>query len=161
LIQSVDKEEDDKYIALVESLVTEYLKSENTVILQCFQSDEDIEVSRGVSIDVDIKQGYKDASNFSRHVLLLQNQKIRTLARKVDPEGRRSLGVLTKPDKIEKGTEERVLRMLRGDLYELRWGYFVVRAPRQAELDRISKIGEATNYEKEVSGRSVCFLRRY
>ena len=44
LIQSVDKAEDERYIHLVEGLVKEYLQSDKTVILQCFQSDEDIEV---------------------------------------------------------------------------------------------------------------------
>ena len=44
LIQSVDKKEDERYIHLVEGLVKEYLQSDKTVILQCFQSDEDIEV---------------------------------------------------------------------------------------------------------------------
>jgi len=44
LIQSVDKKEDERDIHLVEGLVKEYLQSDKTVILQCFQSDEDIEV---------------------------------------------------------------------------------------------------------------------
>jgi interferon-induced GTP-binding protein Mx1 len=47
------------------------------------------------------------------------------------------LGVLTKPDKIDPGTEADIMAMLRGDLYSLRWGYYIVRTPRQAELDEI------------------------
>ena len=50
LIQSVDKKEDERYIHLVEGLVKEYLQSDKTVILQCFQSDEDIEV-RTISLN--------------------------------------------------------------------------------------------------------------
>mmetsp|Transcript_8720 Transcript_8720/g.19732 ORF Transcript_8720/g.19732 Transcript_8720/m.19732 type:complete len:553 (+) Transcript_8720:188-1846(+) len=120
LIQSVDKAEDERYIILVEGLVKEYLKSDKTVILQCFQSDEDIE-----------------------------NQKIRTLAREADPEGRRSLGVLTKPDKIERGTEDSVMGMLRGDLYALQWGYFIVRCPRQDELKKLEGMEDLSQAEKE------------
>ena len=44
LIQSSDEAKDERYIKLVEGLVKEYLQSDKTVILQCFQSDEDIEV---------------------------------------------------------------------------------------------------------------------
>lgn len=80
-----------------------------------------------------------------------QNQKIRTLAREADLEGRRSLGVLTKPDKIEKGTEDSVMGMLRGDLYELQWGYFIVRCPRQDELKKLEGMEDLSQAEKEVS----------
>jgi hypothetical protein len=66
-----------------------------------------------------------------------QNQKIRTLAREVDPSGNRSIGVLTKPDKIEADTEGTTIDILLDRKYELRYGYFVVRTPKQAELNNI------------------------
>lgn len=65
----------------------------------------------------------------------MQNQSIKTLADKVDPEGRRTIGVLTKPDRIEKGCHEQFLQVLRGEKFLLRLGYFVVKNPDQAELD--------------------------
>ena len=80
-----------------------------------------------------------------------QNQKIRTLAREADPDGKRCLGVLTKPDKIERGTEDTVIGMLRGDIYELQWGYFIVRCPRQDELKKLKVMDSLTEAEKEVS----------
>ena len=80
-----------------------------------------------------------------------QNQKIRTLAREADPDGKRCLGVLTKPDKIEEGTEDTVIDMLRGDIYQLQWGYFIVRCPRQGELMKLKEMANLTEAEKEVS----------
>eukprot|EP00923_Selenidium_pygospionis_P059547 GHVN01104786.1.p1 GENE.GHVN01104786.1~~GHVN01104786.1.p1 ORF type:complete len:318 (-),score=12.40 GHVN01104786.1:370-1323(-) len=103
LIQSTDEKSDEKYIGMVEDLVREYLSCSKTVILQCLQSDEDIE-----------------------------NQKIRTFAREFDPKGNRCLGVLTKPDKLE--AYDDISKMLQGSKYELQWGYFVVRTPKQDEL---------------------------
>eukprot|EP00923_Selenidium_pygospionis_P059545 GHVN01104784.1.p1 GENE.GHVN01104784.1~~GHVN01104784.1.p1 ORF type:complete len:318 (-),score=13.87 GHVN01104784.1:370-1323(-) len=102
-IQSTDEKSDEKYIGMVEDLVREYLSCSKTVILQCLQSDEDIE-----------------------------NQKIRTFAREFDPKGNRCLGVLTKPDKLE--AYDDISKMLQGSKYELQWGYFVVRTPKQDEL---------------------------
>lgn len=88
----------------------------------------------------------------------LQNQKIRTLAREADPEGRRCLGVLTKPDKIERGTEDTVIGMLRGDLYELQWGYFIVRCPRQDELKKLGGMENLADAGKEVSFSNSCCI---
>ena len=73
LIQSTENKDDEGDIGRVEELVRSYLASSETVILQCIASDEDLE-----------------------------NQSIRKLAR-VDPEGKRSIGVLTKPDKVDIG----------------------------------------------------------
>lgn len=73
------------------------------------------------------------------------------MAREADPDGKRCLGVLTKPDKIEGGTEGTVIDMLRGDIYGLQWGYFIVRCPRQDELKRLKGMDSLTEAEKEVS----------
>jgi len=108
LIEAADTQEEEKYIDLILALVRDYLSQENTIILQIMQADEDVE-----------------------------NQKIRTLAREVDPSGNRSIGVLTKPDKIEADTEGTTIDILLDRKYELRYGYFVVRTPKQAELNNI------------------------
>jgi hypothetical protein len=70
-------------------------------------------------------------------LLSLKNQKIRTLGREVDPSGDRSIGVLTKPDKIEIDTESVTIEILLDRKYELRYGYYVVRTPKQAELNNL------------------------
>ena len=73
------------------------------------------------------------------------------MAREADPDGKRCLGVLTKPDKIERGTEDTVIGMLRGDIYELQWGYFIVRCPRQDELKKLKGMDNLTKAGNEVS----------
>lgn len=46
LIESTEHPEDEVYINLISDLVNDYIKCENTVILQCIASDEDVEVSQ-------------------------------------------------------------------------------------------------------------------
>lgn len=61
-------------------------------------------------------------------------QEILEMANDVDPEGDRTLGVLTKPDLVDKGAEKDVLSMLEGHTNELQLGWHVVRNPGQREL---------------------------
>ena len=122
LIQSQEEKENEVYIERVEGLVREYMEKENTVIVQCIASDEDVE-----------------------------NQKIFTLARNADPEGLRTIGVLTKPDKIEKGTEDDIVAILSGKTYNLAKGFFVVRNPNKEELDSL-RSSKSTTYGK---GREI------
>ena len=50
------------------------------------------------------------------------------LAAEVDPEGARTVGVLTKPDLMDPGTEHLIGEILEGRVVRLRdHGYFVVR----------------------------------
>lgn len=44
LVASQNLSEDEVYISLVTELVRDYIKRENTVILQCIESDEDVEL---------------------------------------------------------------------------------------------------------------------
>jgi len=62
------------------------------------------------------------------------NQPVYALARAADPGGRRTLGVLTKPDLIQECCHGRWLRILRGEEFKLRLGYHVVRSPTKKEL---------------------------
>ncbi|RMJ12695.1 hypothetical protein BHE90_009141 [Fusarium euwallaceae] len=58
----------------------------------------------------------------------IANQKILTLAKEVDPEGKRTLGVLTKPDlAVEQATKAVVVNLVKGDRRDLVLGYCVVR----------------------------------
>jgi hypothetical protein len=70
------------------------------------------------------------------------------LARNVDPDGQRSIGVLTKPDKVELGTETGILEILAGRKYALRMGYFIVRTPNPTELDEIAVLDPAASFSK-------------
>jgi len=109
LIQSQENKENEVYITAVENLVRSYMEQPNTCIVACISSDEDIE-----------------------------NQKIFSMARKSDPEGNRTIGVLTKPDKVEKGLVDDIVSILQGKSYALLRGYFVIRSPNKDELDQIN-----------------------
>ena len=66
----------------------------------------------------------------------MEKQEVRMLAQKCDPEGERTVGVLTKADRIEDGTEKQWKSVLNGDRFRLQHGYFAVRNPPQTELDK-------------------------
>ena len=55
------------------------------------------------------------------------NQKVFRLAKEADPRGTRTLGVLTKPDALQKGDEGRIIDVARNHVTVLNHGWFVVR----------------------------------
>ena len=64
-------------------------------------------------------------------------QEILEMAADVDPDGKRTLGVLTKPDLVDQGAESRVIDLLQGRAHALTLGWHVVRNPGQAQLSDI------------------------
>ncbi|KAF5889618.1 interferon-induced GTP-binding protein Mx1 [Clarias magur] len=71
------------------------------------------------------------------------------MAQEVDPNGERTLGILTKPDLVDKGTEETVVSIIHNEVIYLTKGYMIVRCRGQKEImDRIS-LREATEKEKD------------
>ena len=58
------------------------------------------------------------------------------LTRAVDPKGKRTIGVLTKPDRIEDNCHQLWLDILHGTRLPLELGYFVVRNPTQVRSFR-------------------------
>ncbi|POI33023.1 hypothetical protein CIB84_003224 [Bambusicola thoracicus] len=56
------------------------------------------------------------------------------MAREVDPMGERTLGILTKPDLVDKGTEETVLKIMRNEVIPLRKGYMIVKCCGQMDF---------------------------
>lgn len=70
------------------------------------------------------------------------------MAREVDPSGERTLGILTKPDLIDKGTEEKVVNTVNNNIVHLKKGYMIVKCRGQQEIqDRLS-LKEAIEKEK-------------
>ncbi|KAG4305576.1 hypothetical protein PORY_001132 [Pneumocystis oryctolagi] len=69
------------------------------------------------------------------------------LAREVDPEGTRSIGVLTKIDLMDKGTD--VVDILAGRVIPLRLGYVPVVNRGQRDIDQKKAISAALEYERE------------
>lgn len=69
------------------------------------------------------------------------------LAREVDPEGSRTIGVLTKIDLMDPGTD--VIDILAGRVIPLRYGYVPVINRGQKDIENRKKISDAIAAEKE------------
>lgn len=68
----------------------------------------------------------------------LATQEILELAKESDPNGDRTLGVLTKPDLVDKGAELGVLDILTGRARRMKLDWHVIRNPGQKELNDAS-----------------------
>ncbi|KAH7324635.1 P-loop containing nucleoside triphosphate hydrolase protein [Stachybotrys elegans] len=96
-------------------------------------------VTPGVTEDGDIplvKNMVKRYITDSRTIILavvpcngdIANQKILTLAKDVDPEGKRTLGVLTKPDlAVERASQDVIVELVNGKRRDIQLGYCVVK----------------------------------
>lgn len=65
----------------------------------------------------------------------LATQEILELAKESDPNGDRTLGVLTKPDLVDKGAESGVIAILDGRARRMKLEWHVIRNPGQKELN--------------------------
>ncbi|KAL9011169.1 MAG: hypothetical protein Q9173_003963 [Seirophora scorigena] len=70
----------------------------------------------------------------------IANQEILDMAERCDPDGQRTLGVLTKPDLIDRGAEGSVLDLLQGTAHKLNLGWSMVKNPSQEDLNREEEI---------------------
>ncbi|KAH0265630.1 dynamin GTPase, partial [Aureobasidium melanogenum] len=64
----------------------------------------------------------------------IATQEILTLAEEADPEGHRTLGVLTKPDLVDPGAEAGVLQLIKGEKHPLNLGWCIVRNLGQQQI---------------------------
>ncbi|XP_039503063.1 interferon-induced GTP-binding protein Mx3-like isoform X1 [Pimephales promelas] len=71
------------------------------------------------------------------------------MAQEVDPEGRRTIAVLTKPDLIDKGTEKNILDIVRNKVIPLHKGYIMVKCRGQQQIDENIPLEEATEMERD------------
>ncbi|XP_004466363.1 interferon-induced GTP-binding protein Mx1 [Dasypus novemcinctus] len=70
-----------------------------------------------------------------------------SMAQEVDPNGDRTIGILTKPDLVDRGTEDKVVDVVRNLVCHLKKGYMIVRCRGQQDIqDRLSL---ATALQKE------------
>jgi hypothetical protein len=90
---------------LVRRITNRHIKDERTIILAVIPSNTDI-----------------------------ATQEILSIAKEVDPKGLRTLGVLTKPDLIDKGGEENIISLVEGKRNPLGLRYCIVRNRGQSEL---------------------------
>ncbi|XP_070848776.1 interferon-induced GTP-binding protein Mx [Chaetodon trifascialis] len=83
------------------------------------------------------------------------------MAQEVDPDGERSLGILTKPDLVDKGTEETVVDIVHNEVIHLKKGYMIVRCRGQKEITDKVSLSEAIEKEKAFFRDHVHFHTLY
>ncbi|TFK66013.1 hypothetical protein BDN72DRAFT_772573 [Pluteus cervinus] len=105
LIASVSGQSAVDNIDLVQDLVRSYIERPSCVILVTVACETDFE-----------------------------NQGAHRLAKEYDPEGERTIGVLTKPDRIPPGEEERWIRFIKNMQEPLKHNWFCVKQPSSQEL---------------------------
>uniref|UniRef100_A0A672NMS3 Interferon-induced GTP-binding protein Mx-like n=1 Tax=Sinocyclocheilus grahami TaxID=75366 RepID=A0A672NMS3_SINGR len=79
------------------------------------------------------------------------------MAQGVDPDGLRTLAILTKPDLIDKGAEADILQVLQGKVVPLKKGYTIVRCRGQSDINENVSLVEATRQEKEFFAKHTQF----
>ncbi|XP_068599101.1 interferon-induced GTP-binding protein Mx-like [Brachionichthys hirsutus] len=69
------------------------------------------------------------------------------MAQEVDPDGERTLGILTKPDLVDKGTEQTVVDIVHNEVIHLKKGYMIVKCRGQQEITEKVSLSDATGRE--------------
>lgn len=69
----------------------------------------------------------------------IATQEILTLAKQYDPNGMRTIGILTKPDLVDKGAEHGVMDLLSSKRHAFRLGWHLVRNLVQHQIDSGNK----------------------
>ncbi|KAL7942892.1 P-loop containing nucleoside triphosphate hydrolase protein [Trichoderma barbatum] len=106
LISVANEEQTEEDVEAVHSMVTSYLQSSRTIILAVLQASND-----------------------------MANQPIIKLARTHDTLGQRTVGIITKPDLINRGTEAKIALVAKNqDNIKLKLGFFLLKNPSPAEL---------------------------
>ncbi|XP_005370180.2 interferon-induced GTP-binding protein Mx1 [Microtus ochrogaster] len=71
-----------------------------------------------------------------------------SMAQEVDPDGDRTIGILTKPDLVDRGTEDKVVDVVRNLVYHLKKGYMVVKCRGQQDIQDQLSLTEALEKEQ-------------
>ncbi|XP_062866900.1 interferon-induced GTP-binding protein Mx-like [Trichomycterus rosablanca] len=79
------------------------------------------------------------------------------MAQEVDPEGKRTLAILTKPDLVDRGTEKNILDIVRNQVIPLSKGYIIVKCRGQKQIDDRLSLTEATRVERDFFRRHEYF----
>nr|DBA34534.1 TPA: hypothetical protein GDO54_002085 [Pyxicephalus adspersus] len=70
------------------------------------------------------------------------------MAKQVDPSGERTIGILTKPDLVDKGAEADIVDVVRNLSYPLKKGYMIVKCRGQSEIQGKLSLKNAIDNEK-------------
>ncbi|XP_060716118.1 interferon-induced GTP-binding protein Mx1-like [Tachysurus vachellii] len=100
-------------------LTRKFISKQGTIILVVVQSNVDIATSEALK-----------------------------MAKEVDPNGERTLGILTMPDLVDKGTEDAVVSIINNEIINLTKGYMIVKCRGQQEIHDRVILYEAIETEK-------------
>ncbi|GAA5960847.1 hypothetical protein JCM8115_000172 [Rhodotorula mucilaginosa] len=82
-----------------------------------------------------------------------QNQKAVLLAKEADPEGQRTIGVLTKADTVQRGEHASWLELVEGRRHQLAHGFFVTKQPGTEDLAKNLTFQKARSAEAKFFDR--------
>uniref|UniRef100_A0ABI7XYM1 Interferon-induced GTP-binding protein Mx1 n=1 Tax=Felis catus TaxID=9685 RepID=A0ABI7XYM1_FELCA len=71
-----------------------------------------------------------------------------SMAQEVDPDGDRTIGILTKPDLVDRGTEDKVVDVAQNLVCHLKKGYMVVKCRGQQDIQDQLSLAEALEKER-------------
>ncbi|NWH56592.1 MX protein, partial [Geococcyx californianus] len=71
------------------------------------------------------------------------------MAQEVDPNGERTLGILTKPDLVDRGTEEVIINITRNLVIPLKRGYMIVKCRGQQDIHDNLALTDAIQQERK------------
>ncbi|KAF8515814.1 P-loop containing nucleoside triphosphate hydrolase protein [Hysterangium stoloniferum] len=120
LIASVSDEGRDEDVEEVKNLVTSYIQKQSCIILLTVACETDFET----------QGAYR-------------------LAKQYDPTGIRTIGVLTKPDRIPEGEHARWFKLIRNEVSVLQNGWYCVKQPSSAELGKGLTFVDARRHGEE------------
>ncbi|KAL7808701.1 P-loop containing nucleoside triphosphate hydrolase protein [Trichoderma gracile] len=121
LISNTTEEQTQEDVDAVHDMVTSYLESSRTIILAVLQAGND-----------------------------MANQSIIKLARKHDTLGERTIGIITKPDLINDGTESMLARIAnnQGNI-KFKLGFFILKNPSPKQLEGGLSMSDRSKLEDE------------
>ncbi|NXD81825.1 MX protein, partial [Halcyon senegalensis] len=70
------------------------------------------------------------------------------MAQEVDPSGERTLGILTKPDLVDRGTEETIIKIIQNLVVPLKKGYMIVKCRGQQDIHNKLALAAAIQQER-------------
>ncbi|UQC86680.1 vacuolar sorting protein VPS1 [Colletotrichum lupini] len=121
LISVSNEEQSQADVEAVHAMVRGYLKSTRTIILAVVQASNDF-----------------------------ANQGIIRIAREYDPDGQRTVGIITKPDLINAGSEAKLANIAKNkDAIKLKLGFFLLKNPSPSEMKADS--GNNNRAEREMN----------
>lgn len=120
IISVANEEQTDDDVETVQSLVDSYVANPRTIILAVVQASNDI-----------------------------ANQGIIQKSRRFDKKGQRTVGIITKPDLINAGTEKRIALLAKNqDTTKLKLGFFLVKNPTPTELAQGISVEQRQRHEE-------------